>query len=128
MAISGVVLMFAFCGVAHASPEAAATKIAVTSMTVNGLKVKNLSCTLKSGGFFAAAKVVGALAKQGKALKACAKKKKARPRVSWTFKGKGTAAVAVTAAKKPLAKCIKGAMKKVRSSGIDGTCAATLIL
>lgn len=112
---------------AHGRAADALSTVRVKSMTVNGLKVKDLRCTLKSGGLFASAAVVGALAKQKKALRACAKGKKARPRVRWRFSGGRATSIEASGKRKAVAACVKRAFRRVRAK-VSGRCAATLVL
>jgi hypothetical protein len=96
----------------------------IASMDVNGLKVSNLSCRLDDVGFMTAAMLVGSLAKQKTALKACGKD---QPTVEWTIAGGKVKDVKVTAKNAAIEKCIAKAMASVQAP-VEGKCSAVLLL
>jgi len=103
----------------------AEVQVSVSELTVDGLQVRSLQCTLDKGGFLAAATVVGALAQQNGALDACAPEGAAFS-VKWTW---GAAAdAAVTASSRPDANvCIQAALKTTTSS-LNGQCTAVILV
>ncbi|MCA9671102.1 MAG: hypothetical protein KC503_36140 [Myxococcales bacterium] len=128
IALVATVTVASHAAAAKRSDPSPAITIKVGSMTVNGMRVKNLKCTLVNGGFLAAAKVVGALAKKRKALRACARGKKVRPRVSWRFKARSVTHVKVRNVARPKVRgCVARVMLGVRV-GLSGSCTATLLL
>jgi hypothetical protein len=103
----------------------AQTKINVGSMTVNGVQVRDLSCSLKSGGLMATMLVVGALAKEKKALDSCGPDGAAF-RAEWTWAGGKTASAKMLASTlKAKDACVLAVVKK--TTGTDGACTATIL-
>ncbi|MBW2277497.1 MAG: sel1 repeat family protein [Deltaproteobacteria bacterium] len=103
------------------------TSLGASSMTVNGMTVSDLACDLTGGGFLGTMTIIGGLAERKKALDRCAPKGDT-PTVTWTMKNGKTSQVEVTgAATKKIAKCVKKAMKKMRSA-IDGKCSGIIHL
>ena len=80
---SGLTAALLWSGIA-----AAKLNISLGSLSADGQEVRNLSCELDSGGLFAGLAVVSALAKQKRALDACAPEGAAFS-VQFTFAGGG---------------------------------------
>ncbi|HEY3351605.1 MAG TPA: hypothetical protein VGQ83_00020 [Polyangia bacterium] len=96
-------------------------------LSVNGLEVRQLSCTLEKADFFALMTVVGALAKQKDALDACAPAGAAF-RVEWQWaKGKAKGAKVAQSSKAGANKCVAAAVLKT-SAATDGSCAGTILV
>jgi hypothetical protein len=111
---------------ASTSPASARSRIEVGDLVVDGQAVRDLRCDLEKGGFFAGAAIVGALAKQHKAIAACAPAGDAA-RLSFTFSAGKTVDIAVVAAANaPVGECIKRALAQVASTDV-GTCSATIL-
>jgi len=103
------------------------TSLGASSMTVNGMTVSDLACDLTGGGLLGTMTIIGGLAERKKALDRCAPKGDT-PTVEWTMKNGKTTQVEVTgAANKKVARCVKRAMKKMRSA-IDGKCSGIIHL
>jgi hypothetical protein len=103
------------------------TSLGAASMTVNGMTVSDLACDLTGGGLLGTMTIVAGLADRKQALDKCAPKGDT-PTVKWTMKGGKTTKVTVSgAASKKIGKCVKKAMKKIRSA-VDGTCSAVIHL
>jgi len=112
--------------VAATAPASARTRIEVGDLVVDGQAVRDLRCDLDQGGFFAGAAIVGALAKQHKAIAACAPAGDAA-RLSFTFSAGKTVDVAVVAAANaPVGECVKRALVQVQADDV-GTCSATIL-
>ncbi len=109
------------------APSALAeTKLNAQKMTVDGLEVRNLSCTLKQGGMFALMSLVGALAKEKKALDACAPTGAAFA-VEWAFSGGTVSAAKVARASVDgKAGCVEKALKAQKPTDA-GTCTALVL-
>lgn len=107
------------------STARAEVQVSVGEMSVDGLDVRALQCTLDKGGFLAAATVVGSLAQQREALDACAPEGAAFA-VKWTW---GAAAASeVTGSSKPTADaCIQKALSTTQSS-LNGQCTAVVLV
>jgi hypothetical protein len=105
----------------------AQTNVTVGKMTVDGQEVRELKCSLKKGGLFAVATVVGALSKQKKALDACVPGGAAF-RVEWKWDGGKARDVTVTqSSAKGKNKCVVAAVGKTTAS-TDGTCSAVVLV
>ena len=103
----------------------AEVQIAVAEMTVDGLAVRALECTLDQGGFLAAATIVGSLAQQDAALDACAPEGAAFA-VTWTWGA--DAGAAVTASSKVSANaCVQAALVGT-TSALNGQCSAVVLV
>ncbi len=100
-------------------------QVSVSELTVDGLQVRSLKCTLDKGGLLAAATVVGSLAQQDSALDACSPEGAAFS-VQWTW---GDASeVSVLASSRPEANaCIQAALKTTTSS-LNGQCTAVVLV
>jgi len=96
----------------------------VASMDVNGLKVANLSCRLDDVGLMTAAILIGSLAKQKAAFKACGND---QPKIEWTAAGGKVKDVKVTAKNATVEKCVARAMTGAPMA-VEGRCSATLVL
>lgn len=103
------------------------TQIKVGQMTADGLEVHDLSCKLRSGGgLFASMAIVGALAKQKKAIDACAPEGAAF-QVSLVWAGGKTSEAKVEKGSKDAASaCVTAALKKI-SAPAEGTCSAVIL-
>ena len=115
-------------GLVFAPLATQAGTLKVGSMTVNGLEVVNLRCTLKGGGFMAAMVVVSGLAKQKKALQRCSKVKQT-VRASWRYAGgkiKGAKVSKATNGK--VKRCVAKALGKVKSGKLRGSCSAGIVI
>lgn len=107
---------------------AQAGTLKVRSMTVNGLKVVNLRCTLKGGGFMAAMVVVSGLAKQKKALQRCSKGKQT-VQAAWRYAGGRIKGAKVKKASNGKVKrCVAKALGKVKSGKLSGSCSAGIVI
>lgn len=105
---------------------AAATRLDVTQLTVDGLAVRDLVCELESGGLLAAASVVGALAKEREGLAKCGPAGEAA-RVAFRWTGAKTSEIKVVGASKPaVGACVAKVLTKVVPAQ-TGTCTATLL-
>lgn len=103
------------------------TNVTVGKMTVDGQEVRDLKCSLKKGGFFAVAGVVGALSKQKKALDAC-HPGGAAFQVEWKFEGDKTKdVVVVKSSAKAKNKCVVAALGKTKAPS-EGTCSAVVLV
>lgn len=111
----------ALAGIAHAS-----TRINIGSMTADGQEVRNLSCDLDSGGFFAGIAIVGGLAKKKKAFDACIKSGGAAFQVSWRWDGSSAKDLKVTGGSDAQNACI-GKAFQVISGPVKGKCSAVLL-
>jgi hypothetical protein len=110
-----------------AATATAQTNVTVGKMTVDGQEVRELKCSLKNAGFLAVATVVGALAKQKKALDACVPAGAAF-RVEWKWDGgkaKDVSVVKSSATGKN--KCFAAAVAKATSTA-EGTCSAIVLV
>jgi hypothetical protein len=110
----------ALVGVAHAS-----TRINIGSMTADGQEVRNLSCDLDSGGFFAGIAIVGGLAKKKKAFDACVKTGAAF-QISWRWDGSSAKDLKVTGGTDAQNACISKAFQVI-SGPVKGRCSAVLL-
>jgi len=105
----------------------AGVNVNVSDLTVDGLTLKNLSCSLDSGGLFASALVVGALAKEKKALDACVPAG-AAVELEWTWSGgKASKAEAKRASVVKKASCVTSVVMAVPAPA-NGTCRATVLV
>jgi len=103
------------------APAVPGATLTVESMTADGVRVENLSCKVDGLGLLGAVVVVGTVAKQKAALRACGVS--APVPVTWTIThGNVTAATADTGNAKKDA-CVVAALKQVHSTS-DGPCAA----
>jgi hypothetical protein len=111
-----------------AAPVAEArSRIHVGSMTIDGQAVREMTCELEPGNLGAVMKVVGALAKQKKALDACAPGGAAY-RIRWTWVGGKPTAVAVVAASDASGgACVAGVAKLTRNDSA-GDCEAIVLV
>jgi len=105
----------------------AGVNVNVADITADGLTVKKLSCTLDSGGLFASALVVGALAKEKTALDACAPTG-AAVELKWTWSGgKASKATATRASSPKKAGCVVAAVMSVPAP-TNGSCQAIVLV
>lgn len=107
-------------GIAHAG-----AKVNIGSMTADGQEVRNLSCNLESGGFFAGITIVGGLAKQKKAFDACAKDGAAF-KVEWKWDGSKTKDLKVSGGTDAQNACISKAFSAI-DGPVKGSCSAVLL-
>ncbi len=108
-----------------AGDEEAGTALTITSLSVDGLQVEDLRCTMREGGLLAAAELVAGLAAQRDALDACAPAG-AAPRVTWSFGGGAVTAVeAKGSGSDAVDACVAGVFKQVRPS-LSGRCSAVV--
>lgn len=107
-------------GLAHAS-----TKLNIASMTADGQEVRNLSCDLESGSFFAGIAIVGSLAKKKAAFDECAKDGAAF-RVTWKWDGSKAKDLKVTGGADAQNACI-GRTFVLINGPVKGTCSAVLL-
>ncbi len=98
----------------------------VPSITINELTLKELSCRLPTQGPWALAEVTETLARQKRALDACAPSGGVAS-VSWTFTPRSTREIVFRDGDRRTQQCVRKAMKRVRS-GLDGTCSAVMLL
>jgi hypothetical protein len=105
----------------------AGVNVNVSDLTVDGLTLKNLRCSLDSGGLFASALVVGALAKEKKALDACVPAG-AAVELEWTWSGStASKAEAKRASVGKKAACVAAVVMAVPAPA-NGTCRATVLV
>ena len=105
----------------------AGVNVNVSDLTVDGLTLKDLSCSLDSGGLFASALVVGALAKEKTSLDACAPGG-AAVELEWTWAdGKASKAEAKRASGVEKAACVASVVMAVPAPA-NGTCRATVLV
>lgn len=107
-------------GIAHAG-----TKVNIGSMTADGQEVRNLSCNLESGGFFAGIAIVGGLAKQKKAFDACAKDGAAF-KIEWKWDGTKAKDLKVSGGTDAQNTCISKAFSVINGP-VKGSCSAVLL-
>ena len=104
------------------------TNVTVGKMTVDGQEVRDLKCSLKKGGFFAVAQVVGALSKQKKALDACAPGGAAfLAEWKWDGSGKATDVAVTKSSAKGKNKCVVAALGKTKAT-TEGSCSAIILV
>lgn len=108
------------------SPAFAGTDINVEEMNVDGLVVRELKCSLASGGFLGPITVVGTLAQQRTAIDACTPTGGAF-RATWTWTG-GKVSAAKVDQSSPAAKsaCFQAALQAATPS-LDGSCSALVL-
>lgn len=111
---------------ALSSPAQAATHITVGSLTVDGLNVRELDCTLEGGGLLAQIVVVGGLATQRQALDACAPEGAAF-KVGWTWAEGVTSKVTVDDGPDKARSCVAAAVGAVEAP-MAGRCSAVLLV
>lgn len=105
---------------------AAKLNISLGSLSADGQEVRNLSCELDSGGLFAGIAVVSALAKQKRALDACAPEGAAFS-VQFTFVGGGAKEAKVLASSaKGKDACVSRALGRLRTD-LVGSCTAIVL-
>lgn len=108
------------------SVAAAKFNISLGSLSADGQEVRNLSCSLDSGGLFAGLAVVGTLAKQKRALDACAPEGAAFS-VQFTFADGGAKQAKVLASSaKGKDACVSRALSRLRTD-LVGTCSAIIL-
>ncbi len=118
-----VAAVLALAGIAGAD-----TNVTVGKMTVDGQEVRELKCTLKKGGFFAMAQVVGALSKQKKALDACHPGGAAfLAEWKWDGSGKARDVTVVKSSAKAKNKCVVAALGKTKAT-TEGTRSAIVLV
>ncbi|MFT5679139.1 MAG: hypothetical protein ACI8RZ_000043 [Myxococcota bacterium] len=100
-------------------------QVSVSELSVDGLQVRSLECTLDKGGFLAAATVVGSLAQQDDALDACSQEGAAFS-VQWTW-GAASDAVVLTSSRPSADVCIQSILKTTTSS-LNGQCTAVILV
>lgn len=121
------VLVVALVTMLAGSVAIARSSLKVGSMSVNDLTVLDLACELDNGGMFAVMGVVGALAKQKKALDACVPAGAAF-RVSWTWAGGKATRVEVLAASEPAkSACVQKAVQLTTTDTV-GDCRAVVLV
>ena len=113
-------VLAALIGVAQAEVQ-----VSVGEISVDGLSVRSLECTLDKGGFLAAATVVGSLAQQEAALDACAPEGAAFA-IRWTW-GISAEASVTAASKASASDCIQAALTST-SSSLNGQCSAVILV
>jgi hypothetical protein len=102
-------------------------KIHVGTLTIDGQTVRDMDCELDAGGLGAVMKMVGALAKQKKALDECAPGGAAY-RVKWTWTGGRPSAVEVLAASEASGSACLGRALKLIQSQSAGECRAIVLV
>jgi len=103
----------------------AETTVAVSELTVDGLRVLNLDCSLENTGLLAAANVVSALAQQDHAFDACFPEGTAFS-VQWTWGAVSNASV--LSSDHPEANdCIQAALAQTTFS-LNGQCTAVILV
>jgi hypothetical protein len=109
---------------APAPPARRTVSLEVGTMEMNGFKMRDLKCKIDQGGLLTTVTIVGGLAEQKAALKACGADS---PKVTWTLSGAGSRDIAVTAKNPVIEKCVSKAMEKVKAA-VEGTCSVELDL
>lgn len=110
-----------------AGEASARASISVSAMDVDGQAVRDLACQIDNGGMFAVMGVVGTVAKQKKALDACAPAGAAF-RVAWTWAGgKATRVDVLAASDKAKSACIQKALQ-LTTTDTNGDCRAVLLV
>ena len=105
----------------------AGVSVNVQDLTVDGLRLKDLSCSLDRGGLFASALVAGALAKEKKRLDACVPSGAAF-QLEWTWSGgKASKAQAKEASVLSKTGCVESVVMAVPAPA-NGTCRATVLV
>ena len=98
----------------------------VGSLSVDGLEVRDLACTMDQVNFMTGMQTVAALAARKADFDACAPEGAAFA-VKWTWGSKGTADVGVVNSSKTTANaCIQKALVKA-SSSLTGKCTAVIL-
>ncbi len=111
-----------------ASLAAVALLFAPLIASAGTLKLVNLKCNIKGGGFMAAMVVVSGLAKQKKALQACSKGKQT-VQANWHYAGGKIKGAKVSKAKSAATKaCVAKALSKVKSGNLAGICSAGIVI
>lgn len=103
----------------------AETTVAIDDISVDGLKVQALRCTLDRGGLLASAMVVGALAAEKTAIDACAPKGTEALTVQWTWDA-STTVTHVDGAEVTPKHCLYKALRPIQPPS-KGTCTATVV-
>lgn len=104
----------------------AAGDLNVESMSVDGLEVRNLACTLEEVNFLSGMMTVAALAARKADFDACAPEGAAFT-VRWTRGEKGNLEATVLGSSKPAANaCMQKALVKA-SGDLKGTCTTTIL-
>ena len=109
------------------APALAGTSVTLSSMSVNGMELRDVTCELTTGGMFASMAVTAEIANQKPAYDAC------RPEggafsMSWTWAdGKTTDATVKASSHEPANGCMITALSAIESSQ-SGTCTATLLV
>jgi hypothetical protein len=105
------------------APVVPGANLTVESMSADGVRVENLACKVDGLGLLGAVVIVGTVAKQKTALRACGVSSPVP--VTWTMRnGSVTSATASTGNAKKDA-CVVAALKQIRSTS-DGPCAASV--
>ncbi len=108
------------------SPAQAATDINVGELSVDGLVVRELKCSLNSGGFMGPITVVGALAQQRGTIDACTPTGGAF-RATWTWAAGKVVSLKVDASSPAdKAGCFEKALQAA-SPSLDGSCSALVL-
>lgn len=98
----------------------------VGSLSVDGLEVRELHCTMENVNFLSGMQTVAALSARKADFDACAPEGAAFT-VKWTWGDKGTSNVAVVSSSKPAANaCVQKALVKA-SSDLRGSCDAMIL-
>ena len=98
--------------------------ISMKSVSADGLELRDLECTLSSGGgMFGALMVVGVLAKQKPIFDACDAKKDVR--MQWNVEGGKLIEASATSDDPNAGECVKNAISSIAKLP-DGSCAAIL--
>lgn len=105
----------------------ASTTIDVSSLSVDGLELRDIHCTLTQGGLFASIGVAGALAARKADFDAC-QPSGGSATASWVWRDGGTHDVNVSSATPAsAAACVQRVLSQVQS-GQSGSCTATIQL
>lgn len=105
----------------------AGSEVSIGSMTVNGLEMRDVSCTLQGFDFTWMLKLQQALADSKTAGDACVPEG-AAVRVRWDWKGRATAAPSLvkTSANPKQQKCLAKVLT-LEAAPLDATCELTLL-
>jgi hypothetical protein len=105
----------------------AGSTLTAGKLSVNGLEVRDVSCTLEKADFLGLLTVVGALAKEKAALDACAPGGAAFA-AEWAWAGgKATDAKVARSSKAAANGCVAKALRRTRAT-VDGRCTGTVLV
>lgn len=101
------------------------TTVQVGSMSADGLEIRDLDCSLESGGLFASALVVASLAEHKDALDACAPQGGAFA-ASWSW-GAGSTSEVSSGVPESGNRCVQKALQATQTD-LKGQCTAVVLV